>query len=159
LNRAVAGQLEALPKAAGPYAEGVGDLDVPATGGAVGQGGRGRDVQKPSIAGSCVALGCQCSWHSGQAHEQKTHANYQSGGTHCDSVIVCFSCCWCWCGLGRVEFRIYGYMGIRQEACFVHCLHVTYTIYRRKRRVTGETHDFWREKATHDLGLEGRSST
>jgi hypothetical protein len=122
----VAGHLEALPKAARPYAEGVGDLDVPATGGAVGQGGSGRDVQKPSIAGSCIALGCQCSWHSGQTHEQKTHANYQSGGTHRGSVSGCVFLLLVWFGTSGVPDI---WLFVQTNASFIHCLHVTYTVY------------------------------
>ena len=46
----VAGKLEALSEAAGPNAEGVGDVDAPAAVGAVtSYGGSGRDIQYPSV--------------------------------------------------------------------------------------------------------------
>jgi hypothetical protein len=75
----VAGKLEALSEAAGPYAQGVGDVDVPAARGAVSYGGSGRDMQYPSV----VTQGCGCSRHGRQARQSERHgANYYSTRAH-----------------------------------------------------------------------------
>ena len=72
-------ELEALSEAAGPYAEGVGDVDVPAAGGAVtSYGGSGRDIQYPSVI-------CGCRWHGRQrqARQSEHHGtNHYSTRAH-----------------------------------------------------------------------------
>ena len=72
-------ELEALSEAAGPYAEGVGDVDVPAAGGAVtSYGGSGRDIQYPSVI-------CGCRWHGRQrqARQSEHHGtNHYSARAH-----------------------------------------------------------------------------
>ena len=61
-------ELEALSEAAGPYAEGVGDVDVPTAGGAVtSYGGSGRDIQYPSV----VAQGSESRRHGRQARQSE----------------------------------------------------------------------------------------
>ena len=76
----VAGKLEALSEAAGPYAEGVGDVDAPAARGAVSYGGSGRDIQYPSV----VTRRCGCSrWHGRQARQSERHGtNHYSTRAH-----------------------------------------------------------------------------
>ena len=72
-------ELEALSEAAGPYAEGVGDVDVPAAGGAVASYcGSGRDIQYPSVI-------CGCRWHGRQrqARQSEHHGtNHYSARAH-----------------------------------------------------------------------------
>lgn len=51
----VAGEMEALTEAAGPYTEGIDDVDIPAPWDAVSQGVIRRDLQGPSGgSGDCT---------------------------------------------------------------------------------------------------------
>jgi len=72
-------ELEALSEAAGPNAEGVGDVDNPTAGGAVtSYGGSGRDIQYPSVI-------CGCRWHGRQrqARQSEHHGtNHYSTRAH-----------------------------------------------------------------------------
>ena len=82
----VAGKLEALSEAAGPYAEGVGDVDVPAAGGAVtSYGGSGRDIQYPSVI-------CQCRWHGRQ---RQTRQSEHHGTNHYSTRAQGGLSAWC----------------------------------------------------------------
>jgi len=81
LSGVVAGklELETLSEAAGPDAERVGDVDVPAAGGAVSYGRSGRDMQYPSV----VVRGNGCKRHGRQARQNERHGtNYYSNRAH-----------------------------------------------------------------------------
>jgi hypothetical protein len=66
----VAGELEASPEAARPYPKGVRDFDIPAVGGAVRQGGVGRDSKEPIPGASGMDLSRRWLHHGGQTHDE-----------------------------------------------------------------------------------------
>ena len=88
LGGVVAGEIEALTEAAGPYTEGIGDVDIAAPWDAVSQGVPRRDLQDPfGGCGRCLLRSCR-------EHEQKRHGDEYYA--HRCAARVSWTECWCW---------------------------------------------------------------